>query len=214
LFDWQLLKRMMTASILLFTLQMSAVLLFQSDKLIIGIGLTPDQVAPYAILGRVFLAGYGVLMMLLNPLWPASGEAVRRGDVAWVRKSLRLSTLFGVGIMSCIGIGLLLFTNPILRRFPAAAGVTVSRSLILAVTLTFILRAWVDSRSIILNSVNILKPQIIFYAGHAILNLVVAILVVHRFGVEGVAWSTAITALLTSVWGYPWMIKRYIVDRA
>jgi Na+-driven multidrug efflux pump len=152
-------------------------------------------------------------MMLLVPLWPASGEAVRRGDVAWVRKSLRLSTLFGVGIMSCIGIALLLFTEPVLRRFPAAAGVTVSRSLILAVAMTFILRAWVDTRSIVLNSINVLKPQIVFYAGHAILNLIVAVLVVRRYGVEGVAWSTPITALVTSAWGYPWMIKKYIINR-
>jgi len=213
LFDWQLLKHMASASILLFTLQMSAVLLFQSDKLIIGIGLTPDQVAPYAILGRVFLSGYGVFMMLLNPLWPASGEAVRRGDFAWVRKSLRNSMLVGMGIMGCIGLALLLFSGPVLARFPAAAGVTVSRSLILAVTITFVLRAWVDSRSIILNSVNVLKPQIVFYSGHAILNLIVAIALVKPFGVEGVAWATPITALLTSVWGYPWMIKRYIFNK-
>jgi len=214
LFDWTLLKRMMNASILLFILQMSAVLLFQSDKLIIGIGMKPEDVAPYAILGRVFLSGYGVFMMLLNPLWPASGEAVRRGDVAWVRKSLRLSMLVGMGIMGCIGIALLLFTQPVLARFPAAAGVHVSRSLILAVTITFVLRAWVDSRSIILNSVNILKPQIVFYTGHAVLNLVLAIALVKPFGVEGVAWSTPITALLTSVWGYEWMIKRYIFRKA
>jgi O-antigen/teichoic acid export membrane protein len=213
LFDWQLLKRMMSASILLFALQMSAVLLFQSDKLIIGIGLSPEDVAPYAILGRVFLAGYGVFMMLLNPLWPASGEAVRRGDFAWVRKSLRISMFAGMGIMGCIGIALLLFTQPVLARFPAAQGVEISRSLILAVTITFVLRAWVDCRSIILNSVNVLAPQIWFYSGHAVLNLVVAILLVKPFGVEGVAWSTPITAMLTSVWGYPWMIKRYIFHR-
>jgi O-antigen/teichoic acid export membrane protein len=210
LFDWQLLKRMLGDGVLLFVLQMSSVLLFQSDKLVISIGLTPDDVAPYAILGRVFLAGYGVYMMLLNPLWPASGEAVRRGDVAWVRKSLRLSMLFGMGIMACLGVALLVFTEPVLRRFPEAQGMHVSKSLILAVTATFILRAFVDCRSIILNSVSILKPQIVFYTGHAVLNLIIAILLVRPFGVEGVAWSTPITALITSVWGYAWMINRYI----
>jgi O-antigen/teichoic acid export membrane protein len=107
----------------------------------------------------------------------------------------------------------LVFTQPVLARFPAAAGVHVSRSLILAVTITFVLRAWVDSRSIILNSVNILKPQIVFYTGHAVLNLILAIVLVKPFGVEGVAWSTPITAAVTSVWGYEWMIKRYIFGK-
>ncbi|CAN5606061.1 N/A [soil metagenome] len=214
LFDWTLLKKMLSDGVLLFALQMSAVLLFQSDKLVISIGISPEAVAPYAILGRVFLAGYGVYMMLLNPLWPASGEAVRRCDVAWVRKSLRLSMIFGMGIMLCIGVMVFFFTAPVLRRFPEAQGMIVSRSLILAVTCTFILRAWVDCRSIVLNSVAVLKPQIFFYTGHAILNIVLAIILVKPFGVEGVAWSTPITALVSSAWGYPWMIKRYIFLKA
>jgi O-antigen/teichoic acid export membrane protein len=210
LFDRRLLRKMLTDGLLLFVLQVSAVLLFQSDKLVISIGLTPDEVAPYAILGRIFLAGYGVYMMLLNPLWPASGEAVRRGDVAWVRKSLLLSMLFGVGIMACVGVAVFFFTEPVLRHFPEAQGMHVSRSLILAVTATFILRAFVDCRSIILNSVNILKPQIVFYTGHAVLNLILAIALVRPFGVEGVAWATPITAIVTSVWGYEGMLNRYI----
>jgi len=49
---------------------------------------------------------------------------------------------------------------------------TISRSLIVAVTLTFLCAPWVDCRSIILNSMNVLVPQIWFYTTHAVLNLV------------------------------------------
>jgi Na+-driven multidrug efflux pump len=155
-----------------------------------------------------------VYMMLLVPLWPASGEAVRRGDTAWLRRSLRYSMLIGVGMMAATGIVLLLFTGPVLRQLKGAQGLTISRGLIVAMTVTFILRAWVDCRSIILNSAGVLVPQIAFYGGHAVLNLLVAIVAMRRFGVEGVAWATAITALLTGAWGYPWMIKRFILSRA
>jgi O-antigen/teichoic acid export membrane protein len=209
-FDRRMLRTLLGDGILLFALQMSAVLLYQSDKLIIGIGLTPDDVAGYAILGRIFLTSYGVYMMLLVPLWPASGEALRRGDNAWLRRSLRFSMLIGVAMMAATGIALLVFTEPVLRHIKGAQGLTISRSLILAMTLTFVLRAWVDCRSIILNSASVLLPQIYFYTGHAVLNLLVAILVVRRFGVEGVAWSTAITAIVTVGWAYPWLIRRYI----
>jgi len=28
--------------------------------------------------------------------------------------------------------------------------------------------------------------------------------------VEGVAWATPLTALVTSTWGYPWMLRRLL----
>lgn len=214
LFDRSLLRDMFADNMLLFVLQVSSVVLFQSDKIIVGIGRGPEDVAGYSILGRLFLTGYGVYTMLLTPLWPASGEALRRGDVAWVRKSLRYSMLVGCGMMLAGGTVLLLFTERVLNHIKGAQGLTISRSLILAMTLTFLLRAWVDCRSLILNSMNVLVPQIWFYTGHAVLNLVVGILVVKRWGVEGVAWCTFITGLVSSAWGYPWMIRRFIMTAA
>ena len=213
LFNWRLFKSTAAEGILFFALQMSVVLLFQSDKLIIGIGLSPEDVAGYAILGRVFLTAYGVYMMLLTPLWPASGEAVRRGDIAWVRKSLRVSMLFGCGLMIFVGIVVLVFGARVLRLLPGSGGAapTMSSNLVLAVTAMFLMRAWVDCRSIILNAAGVLLPQVCLYGLHAVLNVVVGILVVRRWGVEGVAWSTSITGLVTVAWGYPWMIRRYIM---
>jgi O-antigen/teichoic acid export membrane protein len=213
LFDWRLFKSTAAEGILFFALQMSVVLLFQSDKLVIGIGLSPEDVAGYAILGRVFLTAYGVYMMLLTPLWPASGEAVHRGDIAWVRKSLRVSMLFGCGLMIFVGVVVLIFGQRVLRLLPGSgsAAPTMSSNLVLAVTAMFLMRAWVDCRSIILNAAGVLLPQVSFYGAHALLNLIVAILAVRRWGVEGVAWSTSITALVTVAWGYPWMIRRYIM---
>lgn len=72
----------------------------------------------------------------------------------------------------------------------------------------FIMRTWVDCRSTVLNAAGVLKPQVGFFLAHAALNLLGAILVARRFGVTGVAWVTPITAVLTSAWGYPILIRR------
>jgi Na+-driven multidrug efflux pump len=101
----------------------------------------------------------------------------------------------------------------VIQRLGGGAQTKLSASLILAFTATFVIRAWVDARSTILNASNVLRPQIFFYMGHALLNFVIAIVVVRRFGVEGVAWTTAITGLLTAAWGYPYLIRRYITSR-
>ena len=215
LFDWRVLKWMASQGVLMFALQMGTVLLFQTDKLIIAAGLNSEEVTRYAILGRMFLIGYGVFLLFLTPIWPAMGEAVRRNDLAWVSTSVRRMSLLGMGMMFAVGATLLVARGPmsgVLARW-AGGPVNVSSSLVIAMTATFVTRAWVDSRSIVLNATGVLMPQIPFYGGHAVLNALVAIALVRRFGVEGVAWATPITALLTSVWGYPWMIRRYIMNR-
>ena len=84
LFAWRWLKGVMSEGILLFVLQLSTLLLFSLDKQIISTAKGVAAVAGYAIMGRLFVAAYGVFMLILTPLWPASGEAIRRGDIAWV----------------------------------------------------------------------------------------------------------------------------------
>jgi O-antigen/teichoic acid export membrane protein len=208
LFDWQLLKGLMGQGIFLFILQMSVVAIYQTDKLIIGNVLGAGEVPEYAILGRLFLMVYGVFMLLLMPLWPAYGEALRRGDWVWVRRGVRWSLWLGCGLMLCCGAGMLLCGNQVLRLWTWGQDLHVSHSLIVAMTLMFALRAWVDSRSIVLNSANVLLPQIYVFGAHAVANTALAIILAHRMGVEGVAWATVITSLLTSFWGYPWMLRR------
>ena len=215
LFDWQALKWMFSQGLLMFVLQMGTVLLFQTDKLIIAVGRSAEEVTGYAILGRAFLIGYGVFMLFLTPIWPAMGEAVRRNDLCWVSTTIRRMSIFGVGSMLLAGAALLVARGPmgaLLERL-AGGAVDVSTSLIVATAVTFAARAWVDSRSIVLNATGVLMPQIPFYTGHAVLNAAVSIAVVGRWGVEGVAWATAITTLLTSAWGYPWLIRRYVMKK-
>jgi O-antigen/teichoic acid export membrane protein len=211
LFEWPLLRATAGDGIYLFVLQMAGILIFQTDKLVIGTAIDPTSVAGYAVLGKFFLLGYGVFQMLQIPLWPACGEALRRGDTPWVKKHLALSLLTGCGMMLACGAALLIFGEPILRVWTRGEVPPVSRNLILAVTAMFVSRAFLDSFSVVLIAANRLLGQVIFFGSHAVLNVIVAILVAKPFGVEGVAWAAALTGLLTSVWAYPWMAWRHVL---
>jgi O-antigen/teichoic acid export membrane protein len=207
-FDRRLVRSSFGDGLLLLTITSSVVLIFQCDKLVIGTVIGSASVTVYALIGRIFTSGYGVYMMLLMALWPAHGEALRRGDWQWVRHKLHLS--LAVGFAVCVGMGtvLMVFGDTVFHIWTRGQINAVPRTLVLAVTATFLLRAWVDSRSIILNSLNILAPQVHFFVAHAVLNLVGAVVLSRYFGVAGVAWATPITALLTTAWGYPWMVRR------
>jgi O-antigen/teichoic acid export membrane protein len=210
LFDRRLVWSTLSDGLLLSLLQLSVALLFQADKFVIGAVVGAAAVPPYAFVGRFFLAAYGVCNLLMAPLWPAYGEALRRGDSSWAIKAMRVSQLFTGAITILAAVVMLCWGNSILKFWSRGEVTFASRSLMLAVACTFALRIWVDSRAQLLNSVNYLRPQVFFFLLHSVLNLGVAILAGKKFGVEGVAWSTPITSLMTSAWGYPMLIRRYL----
>lgn len=213
LFRWSYLGSTLSQGIIFFCLNASLLAIYQSDKLVIGLVLSASQVTAYALLGRLFLVAYGVFMMVLAPLWPAYGEAVRRNDLGWVRRNVALSLTLGFALVLGFGTLMLLRGDWIVRIWTHGQPVVISKSLVLAFTAMFVARAWVDCRAAVLNSAEVLKPQVWFFVIHALLNLAFAIPMAKLFGVEGVAWCAPATSLVTSIWAYPWMLRKYVYHR-
>jgi O-antigen/teichoic acid export membrane protein len=213
LFEGQLVRNALGDGIYMFVLQLAMMAIFQSDRLIIGTVLNTAAVVPYALVLRIFILAYGLFMVLLVPLWPAYGEAIRRGEIEWVNRGVRLATVTGCGGMLLWGIILLMGGKWIFPLWTRSPNIHVSNGLILAMTTTFVLRAWVDSRTVTLNSVAIYRPQVLFFGAHAVLNIGLALILAKPFGIEGVAWATPIAGLLTTAWGYPWLVRKFVYSR-
>ena len=69
-----------------FVLQCAVALAFTSDNIVIAQILGAAAVAVYAVPQKLFSFVSTVVSMGISPLWPAYGEAIARGDVAWVRR--------------------------------------------------------------------------------------------------------------------------------
>ncbi len=212
-FDRALLLGTMKQGVGLFVIASSALGIFQADKLVISHFVGADAVAQYSIIGRPFMLVFGVYSMVLSPLWPAHGEALRRGDVDWARRALLTSMTFGWLAMLACGTVMFFFGDLVLRVW-RVHGIAVSHSLVLAMTAVFVLWTWMTSISVLLNSANVLRAQMWFIGLHALLNVIVACLVAPRYGTNGVAWSISLTGIVTSAWGYPWMLRRYVLRPA
>src|SRR6266498_4111908 len=204
LFDWQMLKPIAGEGFCFFLLQTAGVAVFNSDKLILSAFLGATAVTDYAIVGRVFLMAYGVSMLLLTPLWPAYGEALRRGDLRWIRRNLRSSLWITCGGMLALG-GLLLWRGETLLGAWLGPRAGLSANLVLGMCLAFSLRAWVDCRSVVLNAAGYLRAPMYFWGAQALLNLALSVILVRAAGVSGLVWAGPISALLTTFWGHPLM---------
>jgi O-antigen/teichoic acid export membrane protein len=111
--SWSALKPITKQGLCFFALQIACVVVFNTDKLIISSALDMSAVADYAVVGRFFLMAYGVYLMILMPLWPACGEALRIGDLDWIRMNLRRSLWIGCGGFAALGVLMLWQGNTI-----------------------------------------------------------------------------------------------------
>jgi O-antigen/teichoic acid export membrane protein len=211
-FDWTLLRVLLTEGSLLLVLQLSAIALFQTDKVIIGIVRGPAEVPEFSVVGRLYFTAYGVFVLLIGPLWPTAAEAIRRGDLPWVSSTLRRSLLIGCGGMACIGVVMFFFGDKLVNIWTRGGQPTVSRAMIVGLTATFMMRSWTECQSIVLNAANVLAPQARVLVSNAVLNCVAAVILVHYYGALGAAWSIPISTALTSGWAYPLLFRRHLTN--
>ena len=91
-------SKILNLGLMFFVLQCAGTLAYSSDNIVIAQVLGAAAVAAYAVPQKLFGFVSMVVSMAIGPLWPAYGEALARGDVAWVRRVFFGSLWLTLGI--------------------------------------------------------------------------------------------------------------------
>ncbi|MFF5214423.1 lipopolysaccharide biosynthesis protein [Micromonospora sp. NPDC000442] len=175
-----------------------------ADPLIIAHVLGLASVTAYAVPAKL-LTQLGPLVMLVNqPLWPMYGEALARGDVSWIRRTVRRMTFVSVLIALLPSTFLVLFGD---RLFAAWLPVPVgSRSLLLGLACWWITMAAISPRFMVQNAAGLLRPQLLGYSLYLPLSVLGKLYGVHRLGISATPYIGvavyALTVAPAAVYGY------------
>lgn len=180
-------------------LQISALVVFNSDNVVIAHYLSAADVTPYSVTWR--LATYAsVLQMALFPsLWPAYSEAYARGDYEWVRRVFWKAARYAMGATGLAVVVLALFGRPLIRWYVGPAAVP-SETLILAICVWTLIANAMEIESCLLAAVDRVKLQAILSLAAAGVNIALSIYWVRRIGSVGVVLGTVVSYLLILVW--------------
>lgn len=172
-------------------LQLVSAVAYASDSLVIAQLLGASAVANYSVPERMFGLIPMVLAMVLAPLWPAYGEAISRGDVAWVRHTLRRSVAIAVTASSVFSFTLVLL-GPWLLEWWVGKAVVTSMSLLIGLAVWKTIEAGASSLAVFLNGANIIRTQLIISLITMTVAISLKLLLVPIFGVSGAVWATII----------------------
>lgn len=144
-----------------------------------------SAVAEGAIVHRIYGTLLMVPMFFIGPLWPAYGEALKRRDDRWVKRTLSLSRRLGFFcIIGATAIGTVV--GPAGIRWWLHGRVSTDRVLLAAGGLWFAQRVWREVHTTFLNGAGRLRGQGTYGVAGAIVEAVLAYLGGRRFGTPGV----------------------------
>ncbi|MEV6813687.1 oligosaccharide flippase family protein, partial [Micromonospora sp. NPDC051296] len=131
-----------------------------ADTLLIAHALGLAAVAGFVIPARL-LAQIGQLVVLVNvPLWPANGDALARGQLAWVRRMTRRMTMLSVLAAAVPSIVLVAVGDRIFAAW-LSAPIGEDRLLLAGLAVWWLLQAALSPRFMVQNAAGVVGPQLV-----------------------------------------------------
>ncbi|SIQ96389.1 Membrane protein involved in the export of O-antigen and teichoic acid [Micromonospora avicenniae] len=176
-----------------------------ADNLIIAHTRGLQAVTEYAVPAKV-LAQAGMLVSLVNvPLWPANGEALNKGDLPWVRSTVRRMTLISTAVAMIPAILLVSVGDRIFAAWlPTPLG--DDRWLLAGLAAWWVLLAGIGPRFMVQNAAGVVRPQLVGWAAFLMISLVLKWYGSAKWGIAAVPLIAvavyAITVLPAALHGY------------
>lgn len=190
----QALAQIFSLGTLFFVLQLVAAVAFSADNFIIARTLGAASVPDYSIPQRMFSLISLVVTMLVTPLWPAYGEAISRGDIPWVRRTLGRS--FAMAFIFAAGASTaMLLIAPRLLAWWIGPRLSPPFVLLLGLALWTVVDCCGSTLAMFLSGASIMRFQIIVASIFGVTCLATKVYLTRRYGIVAVPWATLVTYL-------------------
>jgi O-antigen/teichoic acid export membrane protein len=177
-------KTILSTGLMFFIMQISMTIGYQADNLVIAQVLGAEKVAQYAVPFKLFSIAPALLAMIMMPLWPAYGEAITRGDRAWVLKTLRRSLMLGLGISIPINAVLIAFGLQLVHGW-VGPQISPPAALFWGLGIWGVLTGINWPFAMFLNGINAVRFQAVCAALMAVSSISLSIFLTRRIGLPG-----------------------------
>ena len=203
----QAMKHVVHIGLMFFILQINYSIIFTSDNIIIAQLHDAHAVAEYAVPQRLFTIIPALLGMGLMPLWPAYGEALARGDHAWVWRTLKRSFFASVGLAALGSLVLVCAGTWVIRLW---VGDVIAPSMLLLTGLGTwqIVQAGGFAISMYLNGTNAMRFLVGVSIRTAVIAITLKIYLASVIGISGVVWATILAYLSSTGVSYYFFLRK------
>jgi O-antigen/teichoic acid export membrane protein len=200
-------QNLMRVGFLFFVLQLAVAIAYESDLIVATRVVGPEAAAAYSVVFRLFMIVPTVVNMLLLPLWPAYSESIARGDVEWVRRTLKISIGVAVTLTGLSSLALLMI-GPAIVLLWAGPEIDAPFMLFLGMALWAVVANSFNAIAMLMNGAAVIGFQVIIALTMALASLGLSILFANLFGIAGVVWGTLLAYVVCSAAPTIWYLPR------
>jgi O-antigen/teichoic acid export membrane protein len=183
---------------LFFLLQVASVIGWDMDTVLVSALVGPASVAVYSVVQQMFLLVSGPLAMLNAPLWGSYAEAHARGEVRYLRNTLRRS-LLGTLCLATLGVLVVLTLHAPLSHLLTRNVLALPGTFIVIFGVWTVVSATGSAFAMYLNGLHILFPQVVACVAFVVVAIILKLALVQSHGLEGVILGSLVSYLLTTV---------------
>lgn len=192
-------KETTSLGILFFIVQISSLILFTTDNLLISHFIGPAEVTSYSIVQKMFSMGTAVFVVLVVPYWSRTSGARAQGDYRLIKKSIeRMYILLRIGIVAAVVLAIMFRT---LANWWLGQKLIYHTGLIPLMAIYSIIYMWNSIYSQIANGLSMMRVIVPVAVTQGIVNIPLSLLFLLYFdmGVVGVLLGTVIATVIAAV---------------
>lgn len=188
-------------------IQITAILLFQTNNFILTHVIGPEAVTEYNISYK-YIGIISMLFSIINaPLWSATTDAYFRKDFKWIVSTLtKMKKVFFFFVV--LGVFAVLISG-IVYKIWLSNKVESDYFLQILILCYYTLSMWCGIHCSIINGTGKVKLQFYFTTVEALCHIPLAIFLGHLFGIYGVIMSMILMTAINAIWE-PIQVKKIL----
>jgi len=178
-----------------FIIQVAVVVIFSTANVIIIQLFGPSQVTVYNVAFKYFSIVTMVFAMVTTPLWSAYTEAYQKGEVQWIRRTIKMVLHFWA--LTAAAVVLMIALSQALYRIWVGTKVDVPPLLSIAMGLFVLISTWNNVFVVFINGVGKIRLQLYTALVGALINVPLSIFLGKTIGLgaAGVTLASCVCLL-------------------
>ncbi|MCB9035917.1 MAG: oligosaccharide flippase family protein [Lewinellaceae bacterium] len=178
-----------------FLIRISMIIIHQTNNFLIAGYVNLEGVTHFQAAYKYLSIFLMLFVILTNQLWGANIEAYKRGDMEWMRKTMRGVTKIWMGTI-LIAVLMVAF-SPIFYHLWLQDRIHIPFMLSVAVAISVSITNWVNMFNIVINGTGKIWLQMVTWLGAAVFNIPVSIFMATYLGLGtvGIVMGTVICML-------------------
>ena len=196
---WDYFKDLFSLGFKFFIIKIAMLVIYQTNHFLIASFVNLEGVPQYEAAYKYLSVFMMLFVILNNQLWPSNLEAYAKGDIAWMKKSMRIVMKIWLGTLFLAGFMVLI--SPFIYRLWLQDNLEVPIGISVAVAISICLTTWVNMYNLVLNGTGKIKLQMYAWIVAALINIPASIFfaVVLGLGVVGIVMGTIVSLIPLAV---------------